>query len=281
MKLFLKKIKKKIYEKKFMIILCCVFLGIYIAVFFPRSYNGLSRKAELGEVDELEIWFAYRSRDEHETIVTKEYCSRYLINNREAIGDIQEVLSSISMKPKYNYGEINTEGLVWTIRFAGQGDYDLELGSYSNKNGKYYISATILDKVRRSYMDDKHFFPGYYKISEEQNEEIIQILFQALKDNLVYMTAERALQLSEDYAEWSEFMYYYAVEQNIYGKNAVRIPIQNTDMEIEIYYGMVHDAKAGYIEPIERAVLYDKEGNEYEYFSKEGREVLKKEGMKD
>ena len=276
MNILIKKLKKAIYGKKKFIILCAIFLGIYIIVICPKSYNSFSRKAKLDEVDEIEISFNYYSGDVHEAVITEEYCNAYLINNKETINDIQKVLRSVSMRPKYNYNGTVEEGLCWIIKFVGQDDYDLKLWNCLNQNGEFYIYVDILDKAHNVSADDKYILPNYYKITKEENEKIIQILFQALQDNLKYMTAEEALQFSEENAEWREFKYYYAIKQKIWGKNAVRIPIRNTDMEIEIYYGRSY-SDTGYTEPIQSAVIYDGEGKEYEYFSEEGREILRKE----
>ena len=253
----------------------CLVVGVLVFLFFPRNYNSFFQKAKLKEAEGIEITFRYDGRDEHEDVIAGKYKNRYWIDNEQTIENIQEVLRSISMKPRYWGSDANIRGLIWDIRIEGQGDYSLNIYNYFRGDGNMVIIVSLGTKKMRTVVDDNTIFPGHYEISEEDNEKIIQALFQALKDNIKDMTAEDALRLSEKNAEWREFMFYYSIDADIYGSNTVYIPIQDTNMQIKINYDRII-TEPEYIEPIKEAVLYDEDGNEYEYFSEEGREILRK-----
>lgn len=91
----------------------------------------------------------------------------------------------------------------------------------------------------------------------------------------IMLAIQDALRLSEENAPWKEFMYYYAREGDLTSTNQVFLPIKDTGMQLEIWYERIH-TDPEYIEPIEKAVLYDAEGNEYEFFSEEARDILRK-----
>lgn len=249
---------------------------VYIFLVHPRSYSNFFRKAELKEAKELEIYFGYNGRDEHEAMITDKYCCHYRINDEETIERIQKVFQSISMKPRYK--EVSGKGgLIWNIKISGQGEnYILNMSGGSSGRKKFFISSGLLDKKIRCVAKDKSIFPNEYEISEEDNEKIIQVLFEAINDNIKDMTIQDAVRLSEENAERREFMYYYMLWGDRTDTNQVYIPILNTDMKIEICYDKIIQ-EPEYIEPIEKAVLHDKKGNEYEYFSEEARELLRRE----
>lgn len=279
----MKKIRGIICKRKgvfvFLIFIFLLFLSIFIFLFCPRSYNSFFRKAGLKEVEEIEIFLSYNGRDSHESVISDKYCCSYLINDKESIERIQKVFKSVSMKPQYTDGTLS-DGLAWHVRISGQEDYILVMHSSLQQGRKTGLFSYLIDEKHHSIERYKDIFPGEYKISEEDNEKIIQVLFEAIKDNIKDMTIQDAIRLSEENAEWRKFMYYYMSLGDMDAINQVYIPILNSDMKIEIlYYKIIRDTE--YVEPIEKAVLYDSQGNEYEYFSEEAREVLRREAEND
>lgn len=272
----MKKIIEVIYKRKLTVIFLLFILSIFIFLLYPRSYKSFFRKAELKETEELRISFHYNARDEHEAMISDKYCCDYLINDKKTIERVQQVFESVSLKPKYTEGSPSV-GLLWGVMISGQGeDYILSMHSSIRRGGKKGLDASLLDKKRHFNAEDKDIFPGWYEISREDNEKIIQVLFEAIKDNIKDMTIQDAVRLSEENAQWRDFMYYYMSWGDRTDINQLYIPILNTDMKIEVWHERI-GTDTEYIEPIRKAVLYDKDGKEYEYFSEEAREVLRKE----
>ena len=269
-------IVKIIMKRKKLAFFILFLLIVFFLLFHPRSYHSFFRKAELKEAEELEIYFGYNGRDEHEAMISDKYCCYYRINDKETIERVQQVFQSISIKPRYKEPPGNG-GLIWSIKISGQGEnYILNMHGGSLGRKKCSMSSVLLDKKVRCVAEDKSIFPGWYEISEEDNEKIIQTLFEAIKDNIKDMTVQEAIRLSKENAEWREFMYYYMLWGDRTDTNQAYIPILNTDMKIEIWFERII-TEPEYIEPIKKAVLHDKEGNKYEYFSEEARELLRRE----
>lgn len=270
----MKKIAEMICKRKGLFIFLLIILTIFMFLFCPRRYKTLLRQAELKEVEELEVYFGYIGRDKHESIITDKYLSYYLITDKETIKHVQEVFQSISLKPRYR--ERRLAGLYWNVNLSGQGDYILSVsGGLLEGNYGYDLDNSLMDKKTHA-SGDKKLLLSDYEISEEDNEKIIKVLFEAINENIKDMTIQDAIRLSEENAEWRKFMYYFMTWGERSDTNQLYIPIANTDMKIEICYQRII-TEPEYIEPIEKAVLHDKEGNEYEYFSEEAREILRRE----
>lgn len=271
-------------KKKWVLVvegILAVLLGFVLCaalfLFWPRKYSCFLKKAEIQEVEQLLIWFRYDSEDEHsDEILEDKYCSRYLIDDKETIKKVQKVLQSISLRPEYGWDNPNERGLIWHIDSKSQGEYDVSMANLEKREAGTLIYVNILEHKRQYNAQEKNGpLPVNYKISEEDNEKIIQVLFEAIKANIKDLTIQDALRLSEENAPWKEFMYYYAREGDLTSTNQVFLPIKDTGMQLEIWYERIH-TDPEYIEPIEKAVLYDAEGNEYEFFSEEARDILRK-----
>lgn len=269
--------KKKMLILVVLAILFGIILCAAIFLFWPRKYNSFLKKAEIQEVDQLLISFMYDREDEHsDEILEDKYCSRYLIDDKETIKKVQKVLQNVSLRPEYGWGNTNDRGLIWQVDSKSQGEYDVSMANLEKREAGTLIYVSILEHKRQYNAQEKNGpLPVQYKISEEDNEKIIQVLFEAIKANIKDLTIQDALRLSEENAPWKEFMYYYAKEGDLTSTNQVFLPIKDTGMQLEIWYERIH-TDPEYIEPIEKAILYDAEGNEYEFFSEEARDILRK-----